>query len=84
MVPNLILFKSLFKSSTIYRNINCSYPYDKQESYYRIYDSLRGKGLGKDESDKLAKDTIKDGYMHIIVDEDLYDSSYISYDSSTS
>lgn len=68
-------FKSLFKSSTIFRNIISCFPYEKQESYNERYSKLRRKGLGKEEADQIAKETIKDGYSHIIVDEDLHGST---------
>lgn len=67
--------KLLMKSSTIYRKIHESYPYDKQKKYQNMVDVLRNRGVSKATAEQIAKDCIKDGYTHIIVDDELYNKT---------
>lgn len=67
--------KLLMKSSTIYGKIHESYPYDKQEKYQNMVDVLRNRGVSKATAEQIAKDCIKDGYTHIIVDDELYNKT---------
>lgn len=50
---------SLFKSTTIYKDIHSSYPYEKQKNYKERYIKLRRSGVGKEDSDAIAKESIK-------------------------
>lgn len=67
--------KLLMKSSTIYKKIHESYPYDKQKKYQNMVDVLRNRGVSKATAEQIAKDCIKDGYTHIIVDDELYNKT---------
>lgn len=51
---------SLFKSSTIYKDIESSYPYEKQEMYRDKYFKLRNEGISEEESESIAKESIKE------------------------
>lgn len=50
---------SLFKSSTIYKDIHSSYPYVKLKNYKDRYMKLRRSGVGKDDSDTISKELLK-------------------------